>query len=172
MLNMTAHFEKLYVFTDILNSGQYDPVQHLMPPGYVKYCVLVQHDLEECVPFPPSVNPTTTTVDDCEVCTIAATTHATSVEAIGAQDELVDDLYRGHADQHHHRGPNGWHSHGVGEGQRAMWALINVFEVNTELSKLKGVLNFLQPHASNWPTECECLCKSDAQKRWDSFNSM
>jgi hypothetical protein len=120
MLNMTAHFEKLYVFTDILNSGQYDPVQHLMPPGYVKYCVLVQHDLEECVPFPPSVNPTTTTVDDCEVCTIAATTHATSVEAIDAQDELVDDLCRGHADQHHHRGPNRRHSHSVGEGQRAM----------------------------------------------------
>jgi hypothetical protein len=167
MLNTEEHFKRFYDFADLLKSGQYDPAQHPMPPGYIEYCVLVQHDPEESVPFPPGVNLNTVTVNGHEIRTFATPTP--SEEAVLAQNEPVYDSRRNHAGQTrrgpdarspHHRGSLRRRGRDAGDGQRAMRALINAFEAETDLSKPKEA--FPRSRASNKRTERERLRESRA----------
>ena len=125
MLNMEEHFKKFYNFAGLLKLGQYDPAQHPMPPDYIEYCVLVQHNPEVCVPFPPGVNLNTVTMNGHKICTFAAP--MPSEEAVLVQNEPVYDSHRSHAGHTCHepnvRSPHHrelLRSHNVDDGQHMM----------------------------------------------------
>jgi hypothetical protein len=168
MLNTEEHFKRFYDFADLLKSGQYDPARHPMPPGYIEYCVLVQHDPEECVPFPPGISLNTVTVNGHEVRTLA--TPAPNEEAVLAQNEPAYNSRRDQAGQlrrepdarsPRRRGPIRRRGRDAGDGQRAVRALINAFEAETDWSKPEEA--FPRSRVSNKPTERERLRESRAQ---------
>jgi len=99
MLNTIEHFQKFNAFADLITSGQYDPVIHPTPVGYVEYCVLVQHDPTERSPFPPGVQLDVTTVDGQETYTLPVNVPTMNEEATRAPNEPASDAPNDHASQ-------------------------------------------------------------------------